>query len=52
VLAPKGSHIYYADIDTGDYEMGQFKNVQAGLGGFPVGEIPDYAKDFRFEPEL
>jgi hypothetical protein len=52
VLVPEGDHIYYADVDTGDYKRPQFENLKAGPGGLPEGEMPDHVGDLRFEPEL
>jgi hypothetical protein len=52
VLVPEGDHLYYADVDTGDYARPQFENFKPGVGGVPEGEIPDHAGDLRFEPEL
>ncbi|KAH7077115.1 hypothetical protein FB567DRAFT_563239 [Paraphoma chrysanthemicola] len=52
VLVPEGEHVYFADVDTGDYARPQFENVLPGVGGIPDGDIPDHAGALRFEPEL
>ncbi|KAH8707549.1 hypothetical protein GQ44DRAFT_752888 [Phaeosphaeriaceae sp. PMI808] len=52
VLVPEGQHTYYTNVDTGDYERPQFKNLNPGVGGVPQGDIPDHAGDLRFEPEV
>jgi len=52
VLVPEGDHVYYADVDTGDYARPQIENMKVGPGGIPEGDIPKHAGDLRFEPEI
>ncbi|KAH7397453.1 hypothetical protein BKA66DRAFT_454381 [Pyrenochaeta sp. MPI-SDFR-AT-0127] len=52
VLVPEGENIYYADVQTGDYQRQQFDKFVDGSVGVPIGDIPAHAGDFRFEPEV
>ncbi|OAL43797.1 hypothetical protein IQ07DRAFT_523413 [Pyrenochaeta sp. DS3sAY3a] len=52
VLVPEADNIYYADVNTGDYERQQFDMIADRPGGIPIGEIPAHAGDLRFEPEV
>lgn len=52
IIVPRGLDVYHADVDTGDYANPQFTDLRSGPGGILIGDIPDHAGDFRFEPEL
>ncbi|KAF2822427.1 hypothetical protein CC86DRAFT_448215 [Ophiobolus disseminans] len=52
VLVPEGAHVYYANVDTGEYRQPQLGNLSNGPGGYFEGDIPNHAGDFQFEPEI
>lgn len=51
-LAPKGRHVYYADVDSGAYARPQNVTFKEDSGGAPEGEPPADFGVFKSEPVL